>query len=150
MPVSSQADNNVPFLAPGRARYNLLNVSPTWIYHKMTTGIALDGTAPRTASTNEADTDPTSVTAGEAKYLNLTKGGLFTLLANYKRELIVEAQDNGAGATFTLVKRDGSLSRAWPSAYPFRVAADEVIKATGGSTGGQVGVLVRIAGERQL
>jgi hypothetical protein len=115
----------------------------------MATGISLDGTAPRTATTTEANTDPT-VSAGVANFSNLTKGGLFTLVANAKRPLVVEAIDNPGTATLTLVDRTTQTrSRAVPS-VPFKVSPNEVFKAVGGAAGSYVGFLYRIDGEKIL
>ena len=134
----------------GRSYYNIVSNSLTWCYHRMATGISLDGTAPRTATTNEAATDPT-VSAGVANFSNLTKGGLFTLVANAKMPLVVEAFANPGAATLTLVDRtDQSRSRSMPTTAPFKVAPNEIIKATGGATGSYVGFLYRIDGEKIL
>lgn len=142
MPVQSKADGNVPFLGDGRARYNVLSSRQAmWVYHEMATA-ALTGEIPESASATAAEIDPL-VTAGRSRWVSLTKGGLFSFVGNYRRPLICEAIDNGAGATLTLVKADGSLSRTVPSA-PFVVAPGEYIKATGGSAPGKVGLLLRI------
>lgn len=109
---------------------------------------AFTGVAPRTASNPPEKTDPT-VSGGKSIFENLTEGGLFTLLANYKRPLVVEAVLNENGATATLESRGGALSRPFPTA-PFKVSPNEVIKFTGGSNGAIAGVLVRIDGEKQL
>lgn len=134
----------------GRSYYNIVNNTPTWCYHRMAAGASLSGEAPRTAATTEAATDPT-VKAGVATFSALTKGGLFTLVANYKRPLIVEAVDNVGNATVTLVDRvTPSISRAMPSTVPFSISPNEVIKATGGASGGSIGFLYRIQGEKIL
>lgn len=134
----------------GRAHYNIVSNTATWCYHRMAPGASLDGTAPRTATTNEADTDPT-VKSGIAKFSALTKGGLFTLVANAKRPLIVEAIDNPGSATVKLVDRNNQSSeRAMPTTVPFHVASNEIIKASGGIAGGYIGFLYRIEGEKLL
>lgn len=138
-------DGNVPFIGP-RARYNTLGVSPTWHYHKMGAGAALDGTAPRTATTAENDLDP-AVSAGKAEWASLTKGGLFTMLGKAGKAVIVEAVDLSAGASLTVVNAAGATLRATPTA-PFKLAPGEFLKASGGSNGGYAGVLVRLEGER--
>lgn len=145
MPVPSKADNNVPFLA-NRSRYQVVTTAPTWCYHKMAAGQALTGEAPQTATVVAANLDPV-VISGRATYSSLIKGGLFTLQANARKNLLVEALDNQAGAAVTIVARDGSTSRNAPSTYPFKVGASEVIKALGGTTGGYIGVLYRIDGQ---
>jgi len=143
MPLKCQADGNVPFL-PGRSRYDIVNLTATWCYHRMAAGSTLSGEAPRTATTTEADTDPT-VTGGRAEYKTLTKGGLFTLQAQMLAPLIVLALDNTANATLTLVMSgDPTLSRAVPTSLPFKIAAGEALKATGGSSGSYVGILYEI------
>lgn len=145
MPFPSKADNNVPFTGT-RPRYSLVNSTSTWCYHHMAAGASLSGEAPRTAATNEAATDP-SVIGGKAEFKDLTKGGLFTIQANAKRSLVVEAVSNPGNATITLVDRsDHAHSRTIPTA-PFKVSAGEVIKAVGGGAGGYVGILYRIDGE---
>jgi len=144
MPLPSQADNNVPFLA-NRSRYHVVTTTPTWCYHRMTAGLSLSGEAPRTTTVAEADLDP-QVTAGKAEFLNLQKGGLFTLQANAKRPLVIDALDNPGSATVTIVPTTGTGSRAAP-AVPFKIGAGEMLKAVGGSTGGFIGVLYRIDGQ---
>jgi len=134
----------------GRAHYNIVSNSATWCYHRMAGGASLDGSPPRTATTTEAMTDPV-VKAGVATYSALTKGGLFTLVANAKRPLIVEAVDNPGSATVKLVdRRTPSIERTIPASVPFHMAANEVIKVTGGTPGGYVGFLYRIEGEKIL
>lgn len=139
-----QADNNVPFTG-ARKRYSVLGHSPTWVYQKMAAGVAMNGAAPRTASVTAENLDPT-VTAGRAEYVNLTEGGYFAILGGSKQPIQVEAVDNQAGATITLVSKDGSTSRAMPTSQTFVVAAGEYLRATAGSQGGRVGFLVRLAG----
>lgn len=141
MSIQSKADGNVPFIGP-RARYKILSESLTWIYHRMAGGSALNGAAPRTASLTADETDPT-VTAGKANYADLTEGGLFRLLGNYKKAIVVESVNNAAVATLTIVDKDGTLLRAFPGTTPFNMAPGEYIKATGGSAGSYIGVLVR-------
>lgn len=145
MPFPSKADNNVPFTGT-RPRYSLVNTTATWCYHHMAAGSTLTGEAPRTAATNEQNTDP-SVMGGKAEYKDLTKGGLFTMQAHAKRTLMVDAIDNPGSAVITLVDRSDHAHQRTAPAAPFKVSANEVIKATGGSAGGYVGVLYRIDGQ---
>lgn len=140
MPVPSKADGNVPFIGP-RARYQILGLNLTWIYHRMAGGVMLNGAAPKTASLEPAAVDPT-VSAGRAEYTDLTEGGLFTLLGNYRRAVLVEAVDNAAGATLTIVDSAGALLRNAPTA-PFKMAPGEYFKASGGAAGSYIGILVR-------
>ncbi len=146
MPVPSSADGNVK-LTPGRPKYNVVtDRNSVWVYQRMGTGKTFGGTKPMLAATPAADVaDPATVTAGRAEWLNLETGGLFTLVGAQKKTLICEAIDNQAGATLTLVKMDGNLSRNMPGTFPFTIAPGEVIKATGGSTGGSVGFLLTIS-----
>ena len=145
MPVPSQADNNVPFTGT-RPRYSIVNTTATWCYHHMTTGCLLSGEAPRTATLNEANTDP-SVVGGKAEYKDLIKGGLFTIQAHAKRTLIVDAVDNPGSALIQLVDRsDHAHVRTAPTA-PFKVSAMEVIKVSGGVAGSYIGILYRIDGQ---
>jgi hypothetical protein len=111
----------------------------------MLAGLSLDGGAPRTATLDESLTDPV-VTAGKAEYRNLTKGGLFTIQAKSKMTLVVDALDNAAGATLTILDSDHSHERAVPS-VPFKLASGEVFKAVGGTAGSYVGFLYRIDGQ---
>jgi len=146
MPVPSKADNNVPFTGT-RPRYSIVNTTATWCYHHMDAGYALSGDAPRTLTVNEAHIDPV-VVGGKAEYKLLTKGGLFTIQANAKRTLIVDAVDNPSGATLQLIDRhDSAHVRTAPATVPFKVSAMEVIKASGGATGSYIGILYRIDGE---
>jgi hypothetical protein len=149
MPLTgTQADNNVPQLA-GRARYNILGMNPTWVYHEMATGATAAGEAPRSAAKTEAEIDPT-VKAGRARWTDLTKGGLFTMLAHAKQPIIVEAIDNAGSATLTIVDSQGNQLRTVPNTLPFKVAPGECLKASGGASGGKVGFLVRIDAQRVL
>lgn len=144
--MTIQADDNVPFTG-GRPRYLLVDMASSWVYHKMAAGVSMSGAAPRTASVTEAMIEPT-VSAGRADFDSLSQGGLFTHLGG--RTIEVEAIDNQAGATITIVSSDGSFSRPAPTSYPFEVGAGEYVKATGGSAGGRVGVLSKLSGERFL
>lgn len=143
MPVPSKADGNVPFIGP-RKRYSILGLNLTWIYHRMAVGVALNGAAPKTASLEPNAVDPV-VSAGRANFAALTEGGLFTLLGNYRRPVLVESVDNAAGATLTIVDKAGTLLRSAPTA-PFKMAPGEYFKAAGGSTGSYIGILVRDEG----
>lgn len=145
MPFPSKADNNVPWTGP-RPRYSIVNTTATWCYHHMTSGMTLTGEAPRTALTDEATTDP-SVIGGKAEYKELTKGGLFTIQAKAKRTLMVDAVDNPGSATIKLVDMDSHAHERVAPAAPFKVSAGEVIKVTGGTAGGYVGILYRIDGQ---
>jgi len=143
MPIPSKADSNVPFL-PGRSRYSVVTShGDTWVYHRGT----LDGTAPKVASTPAGDyADPALMEAGRAEWLSLTNGGLFTLIGNQMKSLVCSAIDN-SGATLTLVRKNGTLSRAMPNVFPFVIATGEYIKAVGGTA---VGLLLRIEDQTTL
>ena len=146
MPLKDvKADGNVEFL-PGRSRYNIVNTTATWCYHHMATGSTLSGEAPETLETDAAHTDPT-VVASTAEYKELTKGGLFTIQAKAKRPLVVDAFINQAGATLSIVGVSHNHVRDVPGTLPFKLTSGEVFKATGGSSGGYVGLLYRIDGE---
>lgn len=146
MPFPSKADNNVPWTG-ARPRFSIVNTKSTWCYHRMAGGSSLSGEAPRTASVDEATIDPV-VKAGKAEYLLLTKGGLFTIQSNAKKPLVIEAVDNPGSATLTLIQRDDPLkSRTFPTTFPCKISAREVIKATGGTSGGYIGVLYRVDGQ---
>jgi len=109
--------------------------------------VALTGVPPRSASVGVADFDPV-VTGGRAEFASLSEGGLFTLLAHYKRAMVVEAVDLSAGVTASIVDSTGADLRPFPSTLPARLAPGECLKATGGATGGRAGFLVRAAGEQ--
>jgi hypothetical protein len=145
--VSNDYTHNIPNIGP-RSRYSIVGDDLSWCFQKMATGVVFDGKAPRTAAKNASELDPV-VTGGQSIFENLTEGGLFTLLANAKKPLVVEDVYNPGSATVTLVSRDGSVSRALPTA-PFKISPNEVIKAVGGTAGSKFGVLVRIDGEKQL
>lgn len=144
MPLPSKDDYNVPPL-PGRSRYSIVNTTATWCYHHMTAGVSLDGCAPKSAAKSESEIDPT-VSAATAEYKDLTKGGLFTIQAKSKRTLSVDAVDNKAGATLTIVGGHGH-ERTAPTTTPYKLASGEVFKAVGGTAGSYVGILYRIDGE---
>lgn len=149
MPVQAKADNNVPWIGP-RARYPALPSTPTWIYHRMASA-ALGGETPVETGFTEATTDPT-VSAGLIEFKNLTKGGLFTTLYHAKRPFIIEASDLSSGVALTIV-RPGNLttpSRAFPSSYPVKIAAGEIVRASGNPMNGYAGILVRPYEEKLL
>lgn len=145
MPFPSKADGNV-LMTPGRARYSIVNTTATWCYHHMAAGSVLDGAAPATAATTANNLDPV-VTAGQAEFRSLTHGGLFTIQAKSKMTLAVDALDNAAGATLTIVASDGQHSRPAPTALPFKLTSGEVFKAVGGTAGSYVGIMYRIDGQ---
>jgi hypothetical protein len=140
MPVPSKADGNVPFIG-SRKRYSILGLNLTWIYHRMAGGASLNGAAPKTASLEPNAVDPT-VSAGRAEFTALTEGGLFTLLGNYRRPVLVESVDNAAGATLTIVDKNNVQLRT----APLKMAPGEYFKAAGGSAGSHIGILVRDEG----
>ena len=141
----------VPFIGP-RGRYNILGVNPSWVIHQMDGGAALNGAAPRTATTAADDLDP-KVSAGKAEFgdstTGLTEGGLFTLLGNYKQPMEVLAVDNAGSATITIVDETDTTLRTPPSP-PFKVSPGEYVKASGGANGSKIGLLVKIDGEKIL
>lgn len=147
MPVQANADNNVPWIGP-RARYTVLTSTPTWLYHRMAAA-ALDGAAPLQAGKTADEVDPVT-SGGFVEWTNLTAGGLFTALYKAKKAFILEAVDLSMGASLTIV-RPGDLvtpSRTFPSTFPAKIAAGEIIKASGGSPGGYAGILVRSCEEK--
>ena len=145
MPFPSKDDYNVPAL-PGRSRYSIVNTTATWCYHHMAVGHALSGEAPETSTKTPDLVDPV-VSASKAEYRNLIKGGLFTIQAKAKKTLVVDAVDNAASATLTIVSSNESHSRAAPATVPFKLSSGEVFKAVGGAAGSYVGILYRIDGE---
>jgi len=148
MPVPSSHDN-VEFL-PGRSRYSILTLEPTWVYHKMAAGASLNGAAPQKVGVDAASCDPTTVSAGMAIWDELTEGGLFTQLGNRKSSMVVEAVDNPGTSALTLVDRAGTLIRNLPTTLPAKISAGETIKATGGSAGTKIGILVRYDADKVL
>lgn len=146
MPVQAKADGNVPFIGP-RARYSVLGLHPTWHVMKMAGGNSLDGGRPRTAALTEDQLDPV-VTSGRAVWGSLTKGGLFDMLGKGKKPCIVEAIDNAATATGSIVDSAGNALRAVPTTLPFKLAAGEFLKYTGGTAASYIGILVRLDAER--
>jgi hypothetical protein len=110
----------------------------------MVAGATLQGVHPKVADKTAEETDP-SVSAGLAKYSNLIEGGLFSIQAQAKKALRVLAIDNQAGATVKILNgAEPSKFRTAPTVFPFSVGPGEVIQATGGSTGGKIGVLYEI------
>jgi len=135
----------VPLIGP-RSRYDIISArNSTWVYHRMKPGSTLGGAAPADPTHTAAEFDPV-VTAGRAEFGGLSAGGLFTLLGNAKKPLILEAIDNTAGATISTVDKTGATIRATldPAKAPYHLSPAEYIKATGGSSGSYVGVLVRL------
>ena len=141
MPRVSKADGNVPFIGP-RARYSVVTTNPTWVLHKMAPGASLNGAAPKTATLQPKDVDPT-VKAGMAQWDDLTEGGLFTLLAHEGQPIEVIDKMLPSGATAVIVGLDGTKLRDLPATYPFRLGACEVLKISGGAAGSTGGFLIK-------
>lgn len=142
----AQVAAGVPFIGP-RTRYNIVtDRSPTWVYHSMAVGATLDGTYTQTAGQSDPTQLDPVVTGGFAGWSNLTHGGLFTMLADTGREILIEDISNVPGATLSTVDQSGNTVRTTldPTKLPIHLAPYETIKATGGSSGGKVAFLVRI------
>lgn len=148
MPVAPGPNGFVPFIGP-RSRYDVVHSQPTWICHKMAAGSKMNGEAPRTVAKTEAETDPT-LTGGRVVFDNLTKGGLFTLVYNAKKAIVIEAIENPNNLTIELVSKDGTVTRQKPATLPFIVAAGEVIKASGATNGSQISILIRAHEQKVL
>lgn len=150
MPLKNvKRDGNVPFIGP-RSRYSIIGVKTTAISQKMAAGESFDGNRPQTQSKNADELDP-FVKAGSARWEELIEGGLFDLLGNRLEAITVEHVENPAGATLEIVARDGTtVLRQVPSETPFQLAPGEVLRATGGSDGGEVKFFARIQGNRIL
>lgn len=133
--------SRIPLIGP-RARYRVLSAQASWVTHEMAGGSALSGEAPETASVSAENLDPT-VTAGKAVWSDLTKGGLFTLLGNHKRPLVVEAALVPGTATVKIINPQTSTERDMPGSTPFKVAPGEYLKVSGGNNGDSVSFLVR-------
>lgn len=147
MPVQAKADNNVPWIGP-RSRYSVLTATPTWLYHRMDSAV-FTGVAPATPSATADNLDPTS-SAGLVEWTGLSLGGLFTALYKAKRPFILEAVDASAGVSFSIV-RAGALTtptRTFPTTFPAKIAAGEIIRAVGGSGSPYAGLLVRTCEEK--
>lgn len=138
-------DNSVPMIGP-RKRYNVVTATSGWVYHEMNPGQNFTGVPPEDEFTTDHPElkDPNVVRAGYASFKNLTKGGLFTLVAHYKLPIIVEAIDNAGSCTLELVGTDGVKLRNMPTAVPFNISPGECIKVSGGAAGAKVGFLMRI------
>jgi hypothetical protein len=131
-------NTRVPFTGT-HGRYAILNETPTWVYHTMAGAGVLDGTAPATALTTPAETDPV-VLQGRADYNNLTHGGLFITLANYGKAMIIDSIYNPGSSTITIVNPEKGTTRSAPASAPYNIAPGECLKAVGGS---QIGFMVR-------
>jgi len=136
----------VPFIGP-RARYKIVtDRGPTWNFQQMAAGHSFTGVDTETQEeTNPSLIDPT-VTGGEVVFNNLTAGGLFSMLANVGREIVVEAISNPGSATLSTVDASGDTLRASiaEADCPIHLAPYETLKAVGGAPGAYVGFLVRI------
>jgi hypothetical protein len=142
MPVQAKADNNVPWIGP-RSRYSVLAASPSWLYHRMLS-TALDGLAPTTVTLPAEEVDPVA-SGGFMEWKDLVTGGLFSALYHTKRAFILEGTDASAGVVFTIVRASDltTPTRAFPTVFPARFSAGEIIKATGGTGPAFAGILVR-------
>ena len=153
MPIEAKRDGNVPFIGP-RSRYNILNITPTWVHLKMTTGVVLDGNRPRTAEL-DADTLEPVISSGRAEYGSttdgLTQGGFFRILGNYGVPYIIEDALLPGTVVFKIVDKEKNLIRtiSTPS-FPMNLAAGEYVQITGGTAGALFGLKVRLEGTRIL
>jgi hypothetical protein len=135
-------------MRPNRSYVNPITVDPLKLVMKMATGSAFNGARPRTAALVADDVDP-AVSAGRLFWDELTEGGLFDLLGNQKRALVLESVELD-GTTFTIVDSSGNTLRAGPSTFPAKVFPGEYLKFTGGSNGAQVEVVARRDGTKIL
>jgi hypothetical protein len=116
----------------------------------MTSG-AFTGVAPLQLGKTADQVDPVSG-GGLVEWKDLTAGGLFTALYKAKKAFVLEAVDLSAGVSLTIVRPTDLLtpSRTFPSTFPARIAAGEIIKASGGSGAAYAGILVRTVEEKVL
>jgi hypothetical protein len=142
----------VPFIGP-RSRYNVLGVSPTWIYQDMDSAVF----SHKKPAAGGEPVDP-AVVGGKAEYLVLDEGGIFSMVADRKKATEVLEVDLG-GATLeihdwnTILAELGGGSasvavRSTPTA-PFLMGSSEVLVAIG-DAGGRVGILIKEQGDKIL
>lgn len=148
MPVTANADNNVPWIGP-RARYSLIGSQPVWVYQRMNKTGGFTGVAPTTLTKTADELDPSS-SAGLVEWTGLETGGLFTALYHARKPFILEAVDLKTDVTLSIV-RAGALTtatRTFPTTFPAKIAAGEIIRATGGDTTAYAGLLIRAVEEK--
>jgi hypothetical protein len=116
----------------------------------MTSG-AFTGVAPLQLGKTADQVDPVSG-GGLVEWKDLTAGGLFTALYKAKKAFVLEAVDLSVGVSLTIVRATDLVtpSRTFPSTFPARIAAGEIIKASGGSGAAYAGILVRLLEEKVL
>ena len=149
-----QADHNVPVIGP-RNRYSIIGPRATLHAQVMASGAHFDGLscAQESDSSDVATLDPT-VSGGLAKWSALLHGGLFKL-GGKTRPLVIESvyanpQGGSEVYVFSIVRLTGTVQLAPPT--PFKLAAGEQFKVTssGGTGGGEVGVMVRWDGKQEF
>lgn len=150
MAVTAKADNNVTWIG-SRARYNILTASPVWVYQRMNNVSGFTGEAPETSGTGPNALDP-SVSSGLVEWTNLAKGGVFTALFKAGKGFVIEATDLKSGVTLTIVRASDltTPTRPFPTSLPAKIAAGEIIKASGGGSTAYAGLLVRLLEEKVL
>jgi hypothetical protein len=112
-------------------------------------GAAFAGDAPEQTGKTANEVDP-EVSGGLVEWKTLTKGGLFTALYTTKKAFILEAVDLSAGVTLSIVRANAlsTPTRTFPATFPAKIAAGEIIRATGGSGSPYAGLLVRTYEEK--
>lgn len=135
----------IPWIGP-RSRYKIVtDRSPTWVYHQMAPGAALDGTYTQTATQADPTKVDPAVSTSKVVYDQLTHGGLFTAIVDLGREIVIEDLQNPGGAALSTQWQDGTSARPVldPTKLPIHLAPGETIKAKGGPAGAFVAFLVR-------
>lgn len=150
---NAKPDGNVPFIGP-RGRFQLTGLEPAWIIQTMATATVFDKKLARTVALTAPELEPV-VTAGKAKFSDLSQGGIFDTIATAKRSHVVEDILNAGGATLDIVTledlkiaQDGAgihlapKFRDVPGSFPFTLAPGETIRAAGAAAG-TVGLYIR-------
>lgn len=134
-----------------RPRFLILGVEPTRIVHSFKASKTPNGKEPTdNVVASEADKFDPIVKAGNVYYNDLEHGGLFALLGEYKKNMVVERIENEAGATGEIVDRAGAKIRDIPTDFPFKMGPYEWLSFSGGTAQKFVAVTVRLEGNKQL
>lgn len=144
----------IPFTGP-RARYSLVGMQPTWIFHTASVAGVLDGQRPATVTKPDPnDLDPTTVKGGFAEYADLEHGGLFHEIGQIGKAVLItgftKAPAGAVTSAVTVSYASGSevqlrdvLAKLTATPFePFTLAPNEYLKIVG--TTKSVGVLVNV------
>ena len=133
-------ENNVVFDPAGH--YVSVADEPIWSSQKMAGTTNFDGAFPAIGATAQRPV----ISPGQAKWSALDHGGLFSFQSSGRPVVVLDRYTNNVTtAAYVILMQDGVTTRAFPSAFPFTLAAGEKIQVTSSSVGStpEIGFLAK-------